>query len=151
MARGSFFSSSATACSISFRIAPHDSTPTSLFSVTGHNPLTEQPLEETCLPALLQSRRRGFTCNKSPEIAFVLVQGQQEAPSDGGEEMRSNVGTTDRVIRIVLGIILVALGLRHTVTGGLAIAAYVVGAIALVTGVVRYCPRGQFLESIRAR
>jgi uncharacterized membrane protein HdeD (DUF308 family) len=54
--------------------------------------------------------------------------------------MRSNVGTTDRVIRIVLGIILVALGLRHTVTGGLAIAAYVVGAIALVTGVVRYCP-----------
>jgi uncharacterized membrane protein HdeD (DUF308 family) len=52
----------------------------------------------------------------------------------------SNVGTTDRVIRIVLGIILVALGLSHTVPGGLAIAAYVVGAIALVTGVIRYCP-----------
>jgi len=54
--------------------------------------------------------------------------------------MTCNVGSTDRVIRIVLGIVLVALGLSHTVTGGLAIAAYVVGAVALVTGVVRYCP-----------
>ena len=54
--------------------------------------------------------------------------------------MTSNVGTSDRVIRIVLGIVLVALGLSHMVTGGLAIAAYVVGAVALVTGVVRYCP-----------
>jgi len=54
--------------------------------------------------------------------------------------MTSNVGTTDRAIRIVLGIILIALGLSHVVTGGLAIAAYVVGAVALVTGVFRYCP-----------
>jgi len=54
--------------------------------------------------------------------------------------MTNNVGTIDRVIRIVLGVVLVALGLSHTVTGGLAIAAYVVGTVALVTGVVRYCP-----------
>jgi len=54
--------------------------------------------------------------------------------------MTSNVGTTDRIIRIVLGIMLIGLGLGHVVTGGLAIAAYVVGAIALVTGVIRYCP-----------
>ncbi len=54
--------------------------------------------------------------------------------------MTANVGTTDRVIRIVLGIILIALGLSHAVTGALAIAAYVVGAVALVTGVFRYCP-----------
>ena len=54
--------------------------------------------------------------------------------------MTSNVGTTDRVIRIVLGIILIVLGVSHVVTGGLAIAAYVVGAIALVTAVFRYCP-----------
>ena len=40
----------------------------------------------------------------------------------------------------MLGIVLVALGLSHSVTDGLAIAAYVVGGIALVTGVVRYCP-----------
>ena len=54
--------------------------------------------------------------------------------------MTSNVGTTDRAIRIILGIILIALGVSHVVTGGLAMAAYVIGAIALVTGVFRYCP-----------
>ena len=54
--------------------------------------------------------------------------------------MTSNVGTTDRAIRFVIGIILIALGLSHVVTGGLAIAAYVVGGVALVTGVLRYCP-----------
>jgi hypothetical protein len=59
--------------------------------------------------------------------------------------MTSNVGTIDRVIRIVLGIVLVALGLSHTVTGGLAIAAYVVGVLALVTGVLRYCPAWSIL------
>ena len=59
--------------------------------------------------------------------------------------MERNVGTIDRVIRIVLGIVLVALGLSHTVTGGLAVAAYVVGAVALVTGVVRYCPAWSIL------
>ena len=54
--------------------------------------------------------------------------------------MTANVGTTDRVIRVVLGIALIALGFGHIVTGGWAIAAYIVGAVALVTGVFRYCP-----------
>jgi uncharacterized membrane protein HdeD (DUF308 family) len=54
--------------------------------------------------------------------------------------MIRNVGTIDRSIRIVLGIVLIALGLTHVVTGGVAIAASVIGAIALVTGVFRYCP-----------
>lgn len=54
--------------------------------------------------------------------------------------MIRNVGTIDRSIRIVLGIVLIALGLTHVVTGGVAIAAYVIGAVALVTGVFRYCP-----------
>jgi uncharacterized membrane protein HdeD (DUF308 family) len=54
--------------------------------------------------------------------------------------MTSNLGTIDRAIRIVLGIILIGLGLVHVVTDRWAIAAYVVGAVALVTGVIRYCP-----------
>jgi uncharacterized membrane protein HdeD (DUF308 family) len=54
--------------------------------------------------------------------------------------MMNNVGTADRTVRIILGIVLIALGLTHVVAGGLAIAAYIVGAIALVTGGVRYCP-----------
>ena len=59
--------------------------------------------------------------------------------------MTSNVGTADRGIRIVLGIVLIALGLTHVLTGGMAIAAYVVGAIALVTGVFRFCPAWSLL------
>jgi hypothetical protein len=53
--------------------------------------------------------------------------------------MIANVGSTDRIIRILLGIVLVALGATHLLTGGPAIAAYVVGAIALATGAIRFC------------
>ncbi len=54
--------------------------------------------------------------------------------------MTSNVGAVDRGIRFVLGVVLIVLGLTHVLTGTTAIVGYVVGAIALVTGLVRYCP-----------
>lgn len=54
--------------------------------------------------------------------------------------MPSNVGGVDRTIRIVIGVALLALGFLHVVTGTFAIVAYVVGAIALITGLVRFCP-----------
>lgn len=54
--------------------------------------------------------------------------------------MTTNVGGVERYIRLIVGMALLALGLLHVVTGTLAIAAYVVGAIALITGVVRFCP-----------
>ena len=54
--------------------------------------------------------------------------------------MFKNVGGVDRGIRIVLGIALIGLAFMHVVTGTWAIVAYVVGAVALVTGVVRFCP-----------
>jgi len=54
--------------------------------------------------------------------------------------MAANVGGTDKVIRIVLGVALLALGIFQVVTGSWAIAAYVVGTIALATGVVGFCP-----------
>ena len=54
--------------------------------------------------------------------------------------MRKNIGQVDRGIRVVIGIALLAMGLFHVVTGGLAIAAYIFGAVALVTGAVRFCP-----------
>lgn len=59
--------------------------------------------------------------------------------------MASNVGAVDRSIRFILGIILIALGLTHVLSGGLATAAYIVGGIALVTGVFRYCPAWSLL------
>ncbi len=40
----------------------------------------------------------------------------------------------------MIGLVLIALGLFHVFSGTLAIAAYAVGAIAIVTGFVRYCP-----------
>jgi uncharacterized membrane protein HdeD (DUF308 family) len=54
--------------------------------------------------------------------------------------MTTNVGGVERSIRLIIGIALLVLGFLHVVTGTLAIAAYVVGAIALITGVVRFCP-----------
>jgi hypothetical protein len=54
--------------------------------------------------------------------------------------MKCNVGGADRGIRLILGVVLLALAMMHVVTGTLAIVAYVVGAIALVTAVIRFCP-----------
>jgi hypothetical protein len=51
-----------------------------------------------------------------------------------------NEGSADRVIRVVLGIVLLALYFMGTVTGTLGWVALVVGIIALATGVVGFCP-----------
>ena len=59
--------------------------------------------------------------------------------------MTSNVGSVDRAVRFVLGIVLIGLGLTHVVSGGLAIGAYCIGGIALLTGTIGFCPaRGLF-------
>jgi len=54
--------------------------------------------------------------------------------------MPKNVGGAERAIRLIIGIALLALGFFHVVSGTMAIAAYVLGAIALVTGLIRFCP-----------
>jgi hypothetical protein len=54
--------------------------------------------------------------------------------------MSHNVGGADRAVRIVVGVALLVLGFLHIVTGPLAIAAYIVGAVAIVTGLFRFCP-----------
>lgn len=59
--------------------------------------------------------------------------------------MTCNVGGIERPIRIVLGIALIAAGALAGLSEGLTIAAYVVGAIALVTGAIGYCPAWQLL------
>jgi hypothetical protein len=52
--------------------------------------------------------------------------------------MISNVGGTDRAIRIVLGIVLLVVAYLW-LSGALTIIAYVVGAILLITGLVGWC------------
>ncbi len=48
--------------------------------------------------------------------------------------MRCNVGTTDRVLRIVLGLVIIVAGLYFQSWWGL------IGLIPLLTGVLRLCP-----------
>lgn len=55
-------------------------------------------------------------------------------------KLPENVGSIDRVIRIVLGIALVAVALGGSVAGPFLAATWVVAAIALVTGAIGFCP-----------
>lgn len=54
--------------------------------------------------------------------------------------MKTNESGTDRIIRVIAGIILVALYFMGIVTGGLGIVILILGAILLITGVVGFCP-----------
>jgi len=54
--------------------------------------------------------------------------------------MKLNESPADRIVRIVLGIILAALAITGVATGALAAVAWIVAAIAHVTGVVGFCP-----------
>ncbi len=54
--------------------------------------------------------------------------------------MTCNVGGIERPIRIGLGVILLAVGYLAGFPGWLSVVAYLLGAVALVTGLVRFCP-----------
>lgn len=54
--------------------------------------------------------------------------------------MKPNESTIDRVIRVVLGIVLLALNFLGVVSGVLGIVFIVLGAIALLTGIIGFCP-----------
>ncbi len=55
-------------------------------------------------------------------------------------KLEINEAPIDRVIRIVLGIALAAVALGGAVTAPLLYAVWLVAAIALVTGIVGFCP-----------
>ena len=54
--------------------------------------------------------------------------------------MKLNEGNLDRVIRVLLGIVLLVLYFTNVVSGAFGIILLVVGAIALLTGIVGVCP-----------
>lgn len=54
--------------------------------------------------------------------------------------MKRNVGNTDRVIRILIAIILVALAATGVIEGALAVAGYLIAVVMLFTAIVRFCP-----------
>lgn len=53
--------------------------------------------------------------------------------------MKCNVGGAERAVRIIIGLVILPITYLY-LTAGLAIAGYIVGGIALVTGLVRFCP-----------
>ncbi|HTC64502.1 MAG TPA: DUF2892 domain-containing protein [Candidatus Saccharimonadales bacterium] len=54
--------------------------------------------------------------------------------------MVKNVGGMERGIRLLIGIALLALAFFHVIAGTAAIAAYIAGAVAIITGLAQYCP-----------
>lgn len=53
--------------------------------------------------------------------------------------MKPNIGQTDRIIRFVVGIVLLLIGL-FAVTGALQVILILLGAILLATAAIRVCP-----------
>lgn len=54
--------------------------------------------------------------------------------------MAQNEGTTDRVVRVVVGAVALAAGFAVSISTGGGIALAAVGAIALITGATGFCP-----------
>jgi len=54
--------------------------------------------------------------------------------------MKANMGSADRIIRIVLAIVIGILYFTNVITGTLAIILLIVGAVFLLTGLVSFCP-----------
>ena len=54
--------------------------------------------------------------------------------------MKSNVNTTDRIIRVIITAIVAALYFTNTITGTLGIVLMVAAGILLVTSVINFCP-----------
>jgi hypothetical protein len=56
-----------------------------------------------------------------------------------------NVGGTERNIRIGAGVVLIVLSFL-AFSGIVAFLAFVIGAVALVTGIIRYCPVNALID-----
>jgi hypothetical protein len=54
--------------------------------------------------------------------------------------MKTNMGSTDKVIRILLAVVFAVLFFTGTVTGTLGAILLVVGGIFLATSVISFCP-----------
>jgi DUF2892 family protein len=60
--------------------------------------------------------------------------------------MKRNVGGIERGARVLVGLTLLSLAIFHVLTGTVAIMAYVVGTLALLTAVFAFCPAWTFFR-----
>jgi hypothetical protein len=54
--------------------------------------------------------------------------------------MKKNMGTTDKVIRILVAVIILVLFLTHVISGTLGIVLLVVAGIFFLTSLISFCP-----------
>ena len=54
--------------------------------------------------------------------------------------MTKNMGTADRVLRLLAGALILVLYLTHVISGGLAIVLGVIAAVLILTSFVGVCP-----------
>lgn len=54
--------------------------------------------------------------------------------------MKSNLGKTDKIIRLSLAVLLIIILFTKVVSGALAITLMVVTAIAIITPMINFCP-----------
>jgi hypothetical protein len=54
--------------------------------------------------------------------------------------MKKNMGSADRMIRVILAVVFAALYFTGTVTGTLGIVLLVLGAVFVLTSVISFCP-----------
>ena len=55
-------------------------------------------------------------------------------------KMKKNMGSADRIIRIVIAIVITLLFLNHTITGTLGIVLLVLAGIFVITSFIQTCP-----------
>ncbi|MEM6766244.1 MAG: DUF2892 domain-containing protein [Bacteroidota bacterium] len=65
--------------------------------------------------------------------------------------MQANVGTIDRIVRILLALAVAGLYFGGIISGTVAIVLLVVGGILLVTGTVKFCPLYRILGASTAK
>ena len=54
--------------------------------------------------------------------------------------MKKNMGSTDRIIRVILAIVFALLYFTNTVTGTLGLVLVILGGVFLLTALVSFCP-----------
>jgi Inner membrane protein YgaP-like, transmembrane domain len=80
--------------------------------------------------------------NPIPVGDFASPAASPDSGANSKEEkpMSHNVGGIERTIRILIGVGLFAVAFFHVVAGTLAVVAYIVGAIAVLTALIGFCP-----------
>jgi len=65
--------------------------------------------------------------------------------------MTKNMGSVDRVVRLILGVVLAALVAVGTVTGALAVVLGIIAIVMFVTGLLGVCPLYKLLGGFSTR